>query len=94
MSLKNPHKQGGMFEGANYLLFENAKELRNNKTVAETAKDDKTRQQQLNDWGYEVVRFSIEQVLTQIETVLETISKTIGKKFIIQQQNASSKEGV
>jgi len=143
MSLKNPHKRGGMFEGADYWLFENAKQLRNNMTDAETAlwmhprdkinglkfrrqhpigvyvadfychkvkliievdgsvhnlpeiaKEDKIRQQQLKDWGYEVVSFSNEQVLTQIETVLETITKTINKKFIIQQQNASSKDGV
>ena len=35
MILKNPYKQGGMFEGATYLIFENAKQLRNNMTEAE-----------------------------------------------------------
>jgi hypothetical protein len=36
MSLKNPYKKGGMFEGASYLLFERAKRLRKNMTAAET----------------------------------------------------------
>ncbi|MEO6455945.1 MAG: DUF559 domain-containing protein [Ginsengibacter sp.] len=36
MSLKSPYKEGGMFEGASYLLFESAKQLRKNMTAAET----------------------------------------------------------
>src|SRR5881394_1517038 len=36
MALKNPYRQGGMFEGANHLIFQNAKELRGNMTAAET----------------------------------------------------------
>jgi very-short-patch-repair endonuclease len=36
MSSKNPYKKGGMFEGATHLIFENAKQLRNNPTPAET----------------------------------------------------------
>jgi cyclase len=35
MSLKNPHKSGGMFEGASHLIFSNAKHLRKNMTDAE-----------------------------------------------------------
>jgi len=35
MSSKNPYKKGGMFEGASYIIFENAKKLRNNMTEAE-----------------------------------------------------------
>src|SRR5213075_2307472 len=35
MSTKNPYKKGGMFEGANYLVFELAKDLRKNMTEAE-----------------------------------------------------------
>ena len=35
MSIKNPYKKGGMFENANYLLFQNAKRLRNTLTDAE-----------------------------------------------------------
>lgn len=35
MSLKNPYKPGGMFEGASHLIFENAKTLRENMTAAE-----------------------------------------------------------
>jgi cyclase len=35
MSHKNPYKKGGMFEGASFLLFENAKQLRNKRTPAE-----------------------------------------------------------
>ena len=36
MSLKNPYKQGGMFEGASHIIFANAKHLRKNMTTAET----------------------------------------------------------
>jgi cyclase len=36
MLLKNPYKQGGMFEGASHLIFANAKHLRKNMTNAET----------------------------------------------------------
>ncbi len=35
MTLKNPYKQGGMFEGATHFIFENAKNLRKNMTDAE-----------------------------------------------------------
>ncbi|HEV8285005.1 MAG TPA: DUF559 domain-containing protein [Chitinophagaceae bacterium] len=34
-STKNPYKKGGMFEGANPLVFELAKDLRKNMTAAE-----------------------------------------------------------
>ena len=37
MTLKNPYKAGGMFEGASNLIFENAKQLRKNMTNAEIA---------------------------------------------------------
>ena len=36
MSLKNPYKSGGMFEGASHIIFANAKHLRKNMTGAET----------------------------------------------------------
>jgi very-short-patch-repair endonuclease len=36
MSLKNPYKEGGMFEGASYIIFANAKHLRRNMSDAET----------------------------------------------------------
>lgn len=35
MSLKNPYKSGGMFEGVSHIIFENAKKLRDNLTAAE-----------------------------------------------------------
>jgi len=35
MSEKNPYKKGGMFEGASFLLFERAKQLRNKMKGAE-----------------------------------------------------------
>jgi very-short-patch-repair endonuclease len=35
MTLKNPYKSGGMFEGASHLIFANAKHLRKNMTDAE-----------------------------------------------------------
>lgn len=37
MTLKNPYKTGGMFEGASHIVFANAKALRKNMTEAETA---------------------------------------------------------
>ena len=37
MALKNPYKQGGMFEGVSHLLFENAKHLRKKMTAPEMA---------------------------------------------------------
>jgi|SRR5215467_5780762 len=37
MATKNPYKKGGMFEGANNLVFELAKNLRKNMTEAEMA---------------------------------------------------------
>ena len=36
MENKSPYKKGGMFEGAVSTLFENAKQLRNTMTDAET----------------------------------------------------------
>lgn len=37
MTVKNPYKKGGMFEGANHLIFENAKRLRKQMTDTEIA---------------------------------------------------------
>jgi imidazole glycerol-phosphate synthase subunit HisF len=37
MSLKNPYREGGMFEGASHIVFANAKQLRRNITDAEVA---------------------------------------------------------
>lgn len=37
MQEKNPNKKGGMFDGASYLIFENAKVLRKSMTDAEKA---------------------------------------------------------
>jgi cyclase len=140
MSLKNPYKKGGMFEGANYLLFERAKSLRKNMTASEMVlwmhikeglngfkfrrqhpiglyiadfychkakliievdgsihdgveirQQDKIRQQDLENLGHKVIRFSNEQVLKQIEKVLQSITKTINEIIIIQTQNASLK---
>ena len=143
MYLKNPYKKGGMFEGANHLLFEKAKKLRKNMTVAETVlcmylkggingfkfrrqhpiglyiadfychkvklivevdgsihnltkifEADKIRQQDLENWGYKVVRFSNQHVLNQIEKVLESIANVLTETNTIQKQNDSSKDGV
>ena len=139
MTSKNPYKEGGMFEGANYLLFERAKQLRKNMTAAETilwmhlkdgingfkfrrqhpiglyiadfychkakliievdgsihniaevSSNDKFRQADIESWGNKVMRFSNEEIITQMENVLKTIKQTI----IFQQQNASLKDGV
>ena len=63
-------------------------------TLVEINKDDKIRQFKLENRGYNVIRFSNEQVLKQIETVLESIIETIKEIIIIQKLNASPKEGV
>ena len=129
-----------MFEGATYLLFENAKSLRKNMTAAEIVlwmhlkavingfkfrrqhpigiyiadfychktkliievdgsihtlteinQQDKIRQEDLENLGYRLIRFSNKQILQQMEKVLQSITKTINEIIIIQTQNASLK---
>jgi len=142
MSLKNPYKSGGMFEGASHIIFENAKRLRKNMTNAEemlwiylrrmeglkfrrqhpigiyiadfychkakliieldgsiheeaTIKEnDKNRETQMEKWGYSIVRFTNQQVITDIENVLDSISITIRNINNIQKLNAPSEDGV
>ena len=126
MALKNPYTQGGMFEGATHLIFENAKHLRKNMTKAENIlwnylrkgingfkfrrqhpigiyiadffchkaklvieldgsvhnqedvkSNDEMRQKNLQNWGYEVLRFKNEQVFKQIDDVLNIISEIV-----------------
>ena len=126
MALKNPYTQGGMFEGATHLIFENAKHLRKNMTKAENIlwnhlrkginsfkfrrqhpigiyiadffchkaklvieldgsvhnqedvkSNDEMRQKDLQNWGYEVLRFKNEQVFKQIDDVLNIISEIV-----------------
>ncbi len=120
MTLKNSYKQGGMFEGASPLIFENAKQLRENMTAAEMSlwlhlrdglcgykfrrqhpigvyiadfychkakliieldgsihnqdnakKNDATRQEDLEKWGYVVIRFTNDEVFRQLEFVVK-----------------------
>ncbi len=136
MTLKNPYKAGGMFEGASYLIFENAKQLRKNMTAAETAlwmhlrkgvsgykfrrqhpiglyiadfychkvkliveidgtihnrKDiqehDEKRQKDLTEMRYTVLRFTNQQVVTNVENVLLIIEDNISQLNNIQKQN-------
>ena len=126
MTLKNSYKQGGMFEGASPLIFENAKQLRENMTAAEMSlwlhlrkglngykfrrqhpigvyiadfychnakliieldgsihnqndvkKNDATRQEDLEKWGYAVIRFTNNEVFKQLELMLKKISNKI-----------------
>ena len=126
MTLKNPYKQGGMFEGASHLLFENAKQLRKNMTDAEKVlwmhlkrgingnkfrrqhpmglyivdfychkikliievdgfvhnneevkAADETREKELQNWGYTIVRFTNQEVFEQIENVVKKISDIV-----------------
>jgi len=130
MSSKNPYQKGGMFEGANHLIFGMAKELRKNMTSSENAlwlylkgginglkfrrqhpigiyiadfychgvkliieidgsihneieiiDSDKTRQKELEELGYTVIRFTNEQVNIEVEKVLREIELTIEKLF-------------
>ena len=136
MTLKNPYKQGGMFEGASHLLFENAKQLRKNMTAAEMAlwlhlragvngfkfrrqhpiglyiadfychkvklivevvgsihnQDDikvadQIRENDLQKWGYTVIRFTNEEVMQKPEEVIEVITQKILQLNNFQKQN-------
>ena len=143
MSSGNPYKKGGMFEGASYLIFEKAKQLRKNMTPAETVlwmhlkaglegykfrrqhpigiyiadfychrakliieldgsihqlaevqQNDNKREADLLEWGYQVIRFSNEEVFNKINFVLNRILADI--KLIINNKNlnASPDSGV
>jgi cyclase len=143
MTLKNPYKSGGMFEGASHIIFGNAKHLRKNMTDAEKVlwfyiksgtnglkfrrqhpigiyiadfychkakliievdgsihnkedvkRFDKERQTDLENWGYAIIRFTNQQINTEIEKVLSEINATVQTIFNNQNQNASSKDGV
>jgi len=143
MSSGNPYKKGGMFEGASYLIFEKAKQLRKNMTPAETVlwmhlkaglegykfrrqhpigiyiadfychrakliieldgsihqleevqQNDNKREADLLEWGYQVIRFSNQEVFNKINFVLNRILADI--KLIINNKNlnASPDSGV
>jgi imidazole glycerol-phosphate synthase subunit HisF len=141
MSLKNPYKKGGMFEGANRFLFARAKELRGKMTDAEiflwvylkkgingfkfrrqhpiglyiadfychkakliievdgsihnlvdVVASDRSRQNDLEKWGYNVIRFTNSQVIKNIETVLSQISEILISTQTIQKQITSSND--
>ena len=55
---------------------------------------DETRQKELEGWGYQVIRFTNQQVITQADRVIASIAKSLTGIFNIQKQNASSKDGV
>ena len=61
---------------------------------ADIIKSDKIRQKDLEDWGYNVIRFSNQQVILNVKNVLSSIEKLITGIINIQKQNASSNEGV
>jgi very-short-patch-repair endonuclease len=126
MTSKNAFKNGGMFEGANHLIFEKAKQLRGNMTHAEEilwihlkkgingfkfrrqhpiglyiadfychkakliieidgsihdkteVKDnDVARENEIQRWGYEIIRFTNQEVLEQTEKVIDAIAQKI-----------------
>jgi cyclase len=142
MTLKNPYKAGGMFEGASHLIFANATLLRKNMTEAEKAlwvhlkaginglkirrqhpignyiadfychkakliieidgeihndpavqKIDVQREKDLKSLGYNVIRFSNEEVYKDPEKVLKEIEikiselNTIINKILCKQQS-------
>ena len=126
MTVKNSYKQGGMFERASHIIFENATQLRKNMTAAEMSlwlhlrkdlngykfrrqhpisvyiadfychnakliieldgsihnqddvkKNDMTRKEDLEKWGYSVIRFTNVEVFKQLELVIKEISDKI-----------------
>ena len=128
MSLRNPYKHGGMFEGASHIIFANAKSLRKNMTDAETflwtylkqgieglkfrrqhpiglyiadfychkakliveidgsihelkeiSENDKSRQTDLEKWGYSVLRFTNEQVMNDLQKIIAEITEKIAQ---------------
>ena len=136
MTLKSPYKQGGKFEGAAHLIFENAKQLRKNMTAAEMAlwlhlraglngnkfrrqhpiriyiadfyyhkvkliievdgsihkhalvkESDQNREDELQKWGYTVIRFTNEEVMQKPEKVIKYITEKILQLNNLQKQN-------
>ena len=126
MSDKNPYKKGGMFEGASFLLFEKAKDLRKRMTkaeeilwmhlkkgisgykfrrqhpiatyiadffcyqlklivevdgsvhnISEIISNDITRQTDLENLGYTVIRFPNVEIFEQVDVVLNKISESV-----------------
>jgi imidazole glycerol-phosphate synthase subunit HisF len=126
MSDKNPYKKGGMFEGASFLLFEKAKDLRKRMTkaeeilwmhlkkgisgykfrrqhpiatyiadffcyqlklivevdgsvhnISEIISNDITRQTDLENLGYTVIRFTNVEIFEQVDVVLNKISESV-----------------
>ncbi|MEO6611166.1 MAG: endonuclease domain-containing protein [Chitinophagaceae bacterium] len=143
MTLKNPYKEGGMFEGASPVVFANAKQLRKNMTASETVlwmhlkkgvdglkfrrqhpiglyiadfychkvklilevdglihnqpevkQTDEIRQKDMERWGYQVLRFTNEQVLKNSEQVIRLIVEKITYLKNLQKLNASPGSGV
>jgi imidazole glycerol-phosphate synthase subunit HisF len=60
----------------------------------EIIKSDKARQKELEDWGYSVVRFSNQEVISNAKDVIASIEKLITGKINIQKLNVSSNDGV
>ena len=60
----------------------------------EIIKSDKTRQKDLEDWGYNVIRFSNQEVIVNVKDVIGSIEKLITGVNSIQKLNAPSNEGV
>ncbi|HKZ66050.1 MAG TPA: endonuclease domain-containing protein [Chitinophagaceae bacterium] len=136
MTLKNPYKSGGMFEGASHIIFGNAKHLRNNMTDAEKVlwvylkagieglkfrrqhpiglyiadfychkakliveidgyvhneknvkEADDARQQELERWGYTIIRFTNDQAINSITDVINMITEKISYLNNLHKQN-------
>jgi very-short-patch-repair endonuclease len=86
LSNKSPYKKGGMFEGASHLLFEKAKQLRNNMTGTEEVlwmhlrtgiNGFKFRRQHPNI----EIHKQVETVLNKISELLNNIIKTKAPKY-------------
>lgn len=135
--VRSPFKEGGLFDGADPLVFAKAKELRKNMTHAETVlwhrikagiegfkvrrqhpvaiyiagfychqlkliievdgsihnkeeikKYDEQRQKDLEGWGYFVIRFTNDEVISQTDAVVEKIKNTVAHLIIINKKKA------
>ena len=139
MSDKSPYKKGGMFEGASFLLFEKAKDLRKRMTkaeeilwmhlkkgisgykfrrqhpiatyiadffcsrlklivevdgsvhnISEVISNDITRQTDLENLGYTIIRFTNVEIFEQVDKVLNKISESVNNII----NNKTLKNGV
>lgn len=55
-------------------------------TITEVKENDEVRQQQLTEWGYEIIRFTNKQIINEVEKILELIKEKIETIFQINKR--------